>query len=334
MSPPHKKLYKQICQYLSKEDVKDICFIMELDYENLAGSGKKGKAREMCVQLERQERTPLLLQELRELRPNVSWPDEIDFENSEKQKKNSAKHDVVVTDAPAPKEASYKYEESLLKHYINSKTLPQDFKNLGTDSIDRKKLLLAISRLGEGRCRAVSIDLASLVDDSNREIRLEAIKALGKIGNSDPRIIQKLLSAGVSKGEKGKKRRTSKIWVKKRFRCGIGWQKQWRKVPDWSTREWAVWALGQLASDPLARPVLIENAWPTLIDILEDGRNSKKLRLRAAWALGELRDKRSVVHLHQIVREYTNDPEFFETSLRATERIVEAMLRSPTSSFP
>lgn len=46
---------------------------MHVDYENLGGEGKKGKTRELILQLDRHRRIHELVELGKQLRPDVPW---------------------------------------------------------------------------------------------------------------------------------------------------------------------------------------------------------------------------------------------------------------------
>ncbi len=62
----------------SEDELRTVCFDLGIDYDNLAGMGKAGKARELVAYYERNSRIPELLAVARQLRPGVSWPDAAD----------------------------------------------------------------------------------------------------------------------------------------------------------------------------------------------------------------------------------------------------------------
>jgi len=69
------RLRKQIEDSFSDEELRTLCFDIEVDYESLPAQGKAGKARELVACLDRRGRIPDLIAECSKLRPNVSWGD-------------------------------------------------------------------------------------------------------------------------------------------------------------------------------------------------------------------------------------------------------------------
>ena len=57
----------------SDSELQDICFELEVDYENVPGISKADKARELILYLDRRERLPELWAICQQLRPNVIW---------------------------------------------------------------------------------------------------------------------------------------------------------------------------------------------------------------------------------------------------------------------
>jgi formylglycine-generating enzyme required for sulfatase activity len=59
-----------------EDELRDLTFELDLDYEDLPASmGKAGKVRELILLCDRDNRVPELIGILRQLRPNVEWPD-------------------------------------------------------------------------------------------------------------------------------------------------------------------------------------------------------------------------------------------------------------------
>ena len=57
------------------EEFRDLCFDMQVDYDNLGGEGKRAKARELLLLIYRQDRLPELLEVVAKDRPEVPLPD-------------------------------------------------------------------------------------------------------------------------------------------------------------------------------------------------------------------------------------------------------------------
>jgi hypothetical protein len=58
----------------SLDDIKTICFCIALiDFENLSGEGRDGKARELIIQAERRGHIKTLIDICAIHRPNVNW---------------------------------------------------------------------------------------------------------------------------------------------------------------------------------------------------------------------------------------------------------------------
>lgn len=70
-------LLAQLRQYFDQSDLRDICFKLGVDYEDLAGTSKQDKTRELILHMERNGRIDALITECRRLRPTVSWQDAI-----------------------------------------------------------------------------------------------------------------------------------------------------------------------------------------------------------------------------------------------------------------
>ncbi len=66
-------LYRGLTAYFSEEELRELCFQLEIDYDVLPGVGKAGKARELVLFHERRGILPRLTAMCRQLRPNVDW---------------------------------------------------------------------------------------------------------------------------------------------------------------------------------------------------------------------------------------------------------------------
>lgn len=60
-------------RYFNLADVRDLCFRLGIDYEDVAGAGKSDKIRELVLMVERNGRSPELITLLKQLRPHVNW---------------------------------------------------------------------------------------------------------------------------------------------------------------------------------------------------------------------------------------------------------------------
>jgi len=68
------KLYQNTERHFNDSDLRDICFQLKgVDYENLEGSIKRDKARELVLWMQRNGRLPELTDLIAKLRPKVSW---------------------------------------------------------------------------------------------------------------------------------------------------------------------------------------------------------------------------------------------------------------------
>jgi hypothetical protein len=67
------RLRQNLADHFSDEEVRNLCFDLDVDYESLPGQGKEGKARELVAFMRRTGRLPALIAECRRQRPSVSW---------------------------------------------------------------------------------------------------------------------------------------------------------------------------------------------------------------------------------------------------------------------
>ncbi len=69
------KLFQKVDRHFDDSELQDLCFQLGIDYEDLSGSSKRDKARELMMRLDRYGRLPDLLMLVSQLRPKVTWQD-------------------------------------------------------------------------------------------------------------------------------------------------------------------------------------------------------------------------------------------------------------------
>lgn len=65
------ELREEITAHFNSEELRTLCFDMNIDYENLGGEGKAGKVRELIAYCERHGRIDELVEICRQLRPQI-----------------------------------------------------------------------------------------------------------------------------------------------------------------------------------------------------------------------------------------------------------------------
>lgn len=68
------QLREQLSEHFNQEELKDLCFELALDYEDLPASGKKYKVRELVQEMYRKGRLLDLIRALEQARPHLKWP--------------------------------------------------------------------------------------------------------------------------------------------------------------------------------------------------------------------------------------------------------------------
>lgn len=66
-------LHEQMGATFSDGDLRDLCFELKIDFDDLPGSGKRSKVRELILYMQRRGRLEELIVQLRRLRPYVEW---------------------------------------------------------------------------------------------------------------------------------------------------------------------------------------------------------------------------------------------------------------------
>jgi hypothetical protein len=67
-----RKLLRAINDSFGENDLRDLCFELQLDFDNLPGPSKKDKARELIIHFDRRKRINVLVTAFSELRPNIN----------------------------------------------------------------------------------------------------------------------------------------------------------------------------------------------------------------------------------------------------------------------
>jgi len=73
--PQRVKLRQSLVDSFGDDDLRTLCFDLQVDYENLPAEGKAGKVRELVAQLERTGRIPELVEMCCKVRPSIAWAD-------------------------------------------------------------------------------------------------------------------------------------------------------------------------------------------------------------------------------------------------------------------
>ncbi len=66
-------LHKEMAQAFSVSDLENLCFKLGIDFEEVGGSGKSGKAREIILYCQRRGMLEALVDACQEERPNIAW---------------------------------------------------------------------------------------------------------------------------------------------------------------------------------------------------------------------------------------------------------------------
>ena len=75
MSEESPSLYPLMTDVFGDDDLRDLCFDLQYDYEDLPPVGKSGKIRELILVFEKNGRIPDLIAACKTARPEEEWPD-------------------------------------------------------------------------------------------------------------------------------------------------------------------------------------------------------------------------------------------------------------------
>ena len=70
-----RELRKEMKRAFNKEETRDLCFDLGIEYEDLPGSTRDGKQRELIRYCKNGNRIQELVEECNQKRPNLKWPD-------------------------------------------------------------------------------------------------------------------------------------------------------------------------------------------------------------------------------------------------------------------
>lgn len=92
-----RKLFRAIIDSFNEDELKEFCFFLRLDYENLpSNAGKSGKARELILYFHRRNRLNNLVMAFREQRPHILLDDIILEETDE----DPTQYEINIPRAP------------------------------------------------------------------------------------------------------------------------------------------------------------------------------------------------------------------------------------------
>jgi hypothetical protein len=77
------ELYKLLVKHFNEEELKTLCFSLDVDYSNLGGEGTAGKARELVLFMQSRRRILELMKEIGNQRSDVRWNDMLRSMSSE-----------------------------------------------------------------------------------------------------------------------------------------------------------------------------------------------------------------------------------------------------------
>ncbi|HEY72320.1 MAG: hypothetical protein B6I35_07185 [Anaerolineaceae bacterium 4572_32.2] len=118
----HSKLL-DLFDRVDKEELRTICFLLRIDYDNLRGEGKKSKARELIIRLENQGRLRELVEVGKREHPNIQWDDVL--QTTKKVSPERPRKDYPSPPAPPHNFTGRDAELSALREVLTSSDTPQ-----------------------------------------------------------------------------------------------------------------------------------------------------------------------------------------------------------------
>ncbi len=68
------EMHELLDEHFAEDELRTLVFNLHYDYDNIPGETKSGKARELVLLMDRENRLKMLVSECRRKRPSVSWP--------------------------------------------------------------------------------------------------------------------------------------------------------------------------------------------------------------------------------------------------------------------
>ncbi len=69
------QLYQILCDRLDIEELRSLCFLAGVEYDDLRGEGRAGKARELIRYLDNRRQVAALVEAGKKMRPDIDWPE-------------------------------------------------------------------------------------------------------------------------------------------------------------------------------------------------------------------------------------------------------------------
>lgn len=69
------QLHRILSDRLDVEELRTLCFYLDVNYDHLRGEGQSGKARALLEYMDKRGRIPDLVETGKKLRPDIDWPE-------------------------------------------------------------------------------------------------------------------------------------------------------------------------------------------------------------------------------------------------------------------
>ena len=118
MPSPNKSLFKLMTSSFNEEELKTLCFYLDVEYDALTGEGKEGKLRELILFFRRKDRIDEFVYEVGELRPHLK--DKLsDLQKDHEEPLES--DDTVADQSDLPEQDDYSKVEEIIKRHCQEK---------------------------------------------------------------------------------------------------------------------------------------------------------------------------------------------------------------------
>ncbi len=67
------RIFEILRNRFNEEEIKTLCFLLDIEFEELAGGNLSGKVRELVKFLNRREHLHILVSKIKQIRPDISW---------------------------------------------------------------------------------------------------------------------------------------------------------------------------------------------------------------------------------------------------------------------
>lgn len=131
--PNAQQIRRLIAGYFSLQELKTLCFELDVEFDDLGGEGRSDKARELVTFVQRRGRLIDLLQTLASERPGIAWPG------------------GIMPDIPCPYRGLFAFREDDARNFFGR----EDVADRLAETVAQQPLLAVVGPSGSGKSSVV-----------------------------------------------------------------------------------------------------------------------------------------------------------------------------------